>query len=64
MLKYKKNKVINFRMLQQKYKIIHNQNRKKLPEIIYLKEENIRKETFHKKALNNLQTKLERKVKL
>ena len=54
MLKYKKNKVVNFRMLQQKYKIIHNQNRKKLPEIIYLKEENIRKETFHKKALNNL----------
>ena len=53
MLKYKKNKVINFRMLQQKYKIIHNQNRKKIPEIIY-KEENIRKETFHKKALNNL----------
>ena len=29
MLKYKKNKVINFRMLQQKYKIMHNQNRKK-----------------------------------
>ena len=38
MLKYKKNKVINFRMLQQKYKIIYSQNRrKKLPEIIYLK---------------------------
>ena len=50
MLKYKKNKVINFRMLQQKYKIIHNQNRKNTRNYIFKgrkhKERNISQESF------------------